>query len=89
MRIVIQAFLGSIIIHALYFGSAIMVGFIKTSRYKPDIVNAWGQAGALQNETVFGNVISPSLYSMTFLGTALICAMAITSYNKIVIKKRR
>ncbi|WP_141994495.1 hypothetical protein [Bacillus sp. B4EP4a] len=89
MRIVIQAFMGSIIIHALYFGSTIMVGSIKTSRYKPDIENAWEQAGALQNETVFGKVISPSLYSLTFLGTALICAMAITSYNKIVIKKRR
>ena len=89
MRIVIQAFMGSIIVHALYFGSAIMVGSIKTSRYKPDIENAWEQAGALQNETVFGKVISPSLYSLTFLGTALICAMAITSYNKIVIKKRR
>jgi menaquinol-cytochrome c reductase cytochrome b subunit len=41
MRIVIQAFMGSIIVHALYFGSAIMVGSIKTSRYKPDIENAW------------------------------------------------
>ncbi|MGE6612200.1 MULTISPECIES: hypothetical protein [Peribacillus] len=89
MRIVIQAFMGSIIIHALYFGSMIMVGTIKTSRYKPDIENAWEQVGALQNETVFGNVLSPSLYSLTFLGTALICAMAITSYNKNVIKKRR
>lgn len=40
-----------------------MVGSIKTSRYKPDIVNAWEQAGALQSEIVFGKVISPSLYS--------------------------
>lgn len=40
-----------------------MVRSIKTSRYKPDIVNAWEQAGALQSEIVFGKVISPSLYS--------------------------
>ncbi|CAH0247462.1 hypothetical protein SRABI96_03090 [Peribacillus sp. Bi96] len=89
MKVVIQAFIGSIIIHALYMGSAILVGAVKTTLYKPDVVNAWEQVGALQNETAFGKVMSPSVYSLTFLWTALICGIVILSYKKIVILKQK
>ncbi|MCK1993887.1 hypothetical protein GW626_03350 [Peribacillus muralis] len=82
MKIVIQAFVASFFIHALYISSMMLIGFLKTSQYKPDVVNAWNHAGALQNEVSFGTVVSPSVYAITFLGTGLICAIVIMFYKK-------
>ncbi|MGW6381079.1 hypothetical protein [Peribacillus butanolivorans] len=62
MKVVFQAFIGSIILHVFYFVSTMIVGSIKTSQYKPGIENAWGQAETLQNEVVFGKFIFPSVY---------------------------
>ncbi|MFB7638634.1 hypothetical protein [Peribacillus butanolivorans] len=83
MKVVFQAFIGSIILHVFYFVSTMIVGSIKTSQYKPGIENAWGQAETLQNEVVFGKVISLSVYLLSLVGVALICGIIIFSYKKI------
>ncbi|MFF2289692.1 hypothetical protein [Peribacillus butanolivorans] len=83
MKVVFQAFIGSIILHVFYFVSTMIVGSIKTSQYKPGIENAWGQAETLQNEVVFGKVISPSVYLLSLVGVSLICGIIIFSYKKI------
>ncbi|MFE4354202.1 hypothetical protein ACFVSS_24655 [Peribacillus butanolivorans] len=83
MKVVFQAFIGSIILHVFYFVSTMIVGSIKTSQYKPGIENAWGQAETLQNEVVFGKVISPFVYLVSLVGVALICGIIIFSYKKI------
>ncbi|MGE6379272.1 hypothetical protein [Peribacillus muralis] len=84
MKIVIQAFAISFIIHALYFCSMMVIGLIKTSQDKPDAVNAWNHAGKLQNEVTFGPAVSPSVYALTFLGTGLIFSTVIWFYKKAV-----
>ncbi|MCO0599674.1 hypothetical protein ACFTQL_06070 [Peribacillus butanolivorans] len=87
MKVVFQAFIGSIILHVFYFVSTMIVGSIKTSQYKPGIENAWGQAETLQNEVVFGKVISPSVYLLSLVGVALICGIIIFSYKKIFMER--
>ncbi|MED3688422.1 hypothetical protein P4534_06250 [Peribacillus butanolivorans] len=83
MKVVFQAFIGSIILHVFYFVSTMIVGSIKTSQHKPGIENAWGQVETLQNEVVFGKVISSSVYLLSLVGVALICGIIIFSYKKI------
>ncbi|AOH53431.1 hypothetical protein ABE28_003630 [Peribacillus muralis] len=77
MKNVIQVFAVSFIIHAIYFCSMMVIGLSKTSQYKPDVVNAWNHAGALQNEVTFGPAVSPPVYALTFLGTGLVFSTVI------------
>ncbi|QUW23085.1 hypothetical protein JSQ81_05825 [Sporosarcina sp. Marseille-Q4063] len=44
MRLVLQAFIGSIVIHVVYFVGMMLVGYIKTRNYKPEIINQILQA---------------------------------------------
>ncbi|MFD6438454.1 hypothetical protein ACFWDG_01255 [Peribacillus sp. NPDC060186] len=82
MKLVFQAFIGSIILHVFYFVSTMIVGSIKTIKYKPGIENAWDQARTLQHEVEFGKFISPSVYLLSLVGVALICGFIIFSYKK-------
>ncbi|MBO1001004.1 hypothetical protein IOC57_25175 [Bacillus sp. SD075] len=82
MKVVIQAFMGSIAIHIVYIAGLILVSYIKTRNYKPDIVNAWDKVETLQNEVVFGKVNSPFLYVFTFMGVTLIYGVIILLYKK-------
>ena len=36
-----------------------LVGYIKTSQYKPNIPSEWDNVNTLQNEVAFGIVVSP------------------------------
>lgn len=36
-----------------------VVGYVKTKYYKPDIASKWGKADFLQNEVAFSMTISP------------------------------
>lgn len=50
MKIIIQAFIGSIIIHIIYIVGMMLDGYIKTRNYKPDISSAWEKVETLQSE---------------------------------------
>lgn len=67
MKILFQAVLGSLIIHVIYFLSTILIGFIKTVNYKPDLVANWEHVAVLQNEVAFGMVFSPVMFLFTFV----------------------
>lgn len=82
MKIVLQAFVGSIIIHVIYIVCTMLVGYIKTKYYKPDISNAWNKVDTLKSEVGFGMVISPFFYSFSLLGIAVICGIILFSYEK-------
>ncbi|RRN66711.1 hypothetical protein EI200_25380 [Peribacillus simplex] len=83
MNLVFQAFIGSIAIHIIYLVGMMLVGYIKTRNYKPDIASAWDKVETLQNEVVFGKVNSPFLYLFTFVGVTVICGIVIFSYKKL------
>lgn len=81
MKMIIQAFFCSIII---YIVGMMLVSYIKTRNYKPDIESTWDKVETLQSEVVFGKVNSPFLYLYTFIGVTVICGIIIFSYNAIL-----
>ena len=84
MRLVLQAFLGSITIHLVYLVGLMLVGYIKTRNYKPDISSAWDNLETLQNEVVFSKSNTPFLYLFTFVGVAVIFGIIIFSSKKLL-----
>lgn len=46
-----------------------LVGYFKTNAYKPDIVVAWDKVEILQNEVVFGKIISSNFALLSFVGS--------------------
>lgn len=65
---VLQAIIGSILIHVSYIACMKLVGYFKTNAYKPDIVVAWDKVEILQNEVVFGKIISSNFALLSFVG---------------------
>lgn len=84
MKIILQAFISSIIIHIIYIVGMMLVGYIKTRNYKPDIASAWDKVETLQSEVVFGKVNSPFLYLFTFIGVTVMCGIIIFSYKTLL-----
>ena len=84
IKTVIQAFISSVVIHLVYIVGQMLVGYIKTRNYKPDVAYAWDKRETLQNEVVFGKVNSPYLYLLTFIGVTVICGIVIFLYKKLL-----
>jgi hypothetical protein len=82
MKVVLQAIIGSIVIHVIYIVGMVLVGYIKTRNYKPDIAVASDKVEILQNEVVLGKVISPGFVLLSFVGVAVICGFIIFLYKK-------
>ncbi len=83
MRLVLQAFIGSIAIHIVYLIGMMLDSYIKTRNYKPDMTSGWDSVEKLQSEVVFGIANFPILYLFTFVGVALICGIILFSYKKL------
>ena len=84
MKVILQAMIGSISIHAIYVVVMMLVGYIKTKNYKPDIENAWGMVENLQNEVEFVSDTPYHFYVLSFLGVSVICGIVILSYEKLM-----
>ena len=82
MKIVIQAFIVSVVIHLVYIFCTIGIGYIKTKLYKPEISGEWEKVDYLQNEVAFGMIGSPIFLVFTLVGIALICGVFIYLYKK-------
>jgi hypothetical protein len=83
MKVVLQAIIGSIAIHVIYIVGMMLVGYIKTKNYIPDIADTWDKVEILQNEVVFGKVISPPFGLFSIAGVAVIFGVIILSYKKL------
>ena len=77
MKLVIQAFIASIVIHLVYIFCSIGIGYIKTKFHKSNILGEWEKMDDLQNEVSFGMVGSPFFSVFTLVGIALICGVVI------------
>ena len=84
MKIIIQSFIISLVIHLLYIAGTMIVAYIKTVNYKVDIESSWRNVETLQNEVAFGIVGSPLILLFTLFGVAAISGFIIISYGKIV-----
>ncbi|GGA15415.1 hypothetical protein [Psychrobacillus lasiicapitis] len=83
MRIILQAFIGSIMIHLIYTAYTIINGYIKTKFYNPDMQNAWETVDVLQNEVAFGMIMSPYFFLYSILILTVICAIILFLYEKL------
>src|SRR3954468_544596 len=84
LKTIIQSLGVSFVGHLIYIVGPMIVGYIKTKNYQPDITNKWGQVETLQNKVAFGVGGSPLYFLFTFIALALICGLIIISYRKIV-----
>ncbi len=82
MKIVYKAIMYSLILHLAYFASMWFYGFIKTKIYQPSISQEWNDIAQLQDEVVFGVVLSPWYYVASFLGLSLLCGLIIYGFYK-------
>lgn len=73
MKIIFQAIASSILIHLVYMLGTMLVGFIQTLIYRPDLETAWKQLDNLQNEAVFGITFSPYLMIVSIVSFAFVC----------------
>ncbi|MFL0366186.1 hypothetical protein ACH0BF_24655 [Pseudobacillus sp. 179-B 2D1 NHS] len=89
MKTFIQALFGSFIIHVIYILSPILIGYMKTRLYTPDVTNAFENVEYLQNEVAFGGIVkgSPWFLFISYLGVAIICGLVIILYKKLVSKR--
>jgi menaquinol-cytochrome c reductase cytochrome b subunit len=56
-----------------------VIGYIKTKRYVPDIDSAWERIDKLQNEVKFERTVSPAVYLISFVGVTIISGLIIFS----------
>lgn len=77
-----QAIIGSVIVHLIYLLITMVIGYIKTKRYVPDIESAWESVNKLPNEVEFGRTVSPVLYLGSFVGVTVICGLIIFVLKK-------
>ncbi len=66
MKLFLQAIGASVVIHFLYFASGMLVGYIKTINYEPDVEGALDQLDTLQTQAAFGNTGSPFMFFLPF-----------------------
>ncbi|MGV2940524.1 hypothetical protein AB5I83_13080 [Mesobacillus sp. LC4] len=83
MKLFIQAAIGSIAIHVIYFVSLLVIGYIKTVNYTPDIEGSWNRVDPLQNEVAFGTTSSPFFFLFTFIGMTFFSVMIIVLFRKV------
>lgn len=88
MKIFIQALIASFLVHIIYFLSPIVIGYIQTNFYTPDITTAYENVNYLQNEGTFGGImmINPFFVILSFLGVALLYGFIIIFFKKIRFK---
>lgn len=83
MKLFIQAAIASIAIHIIYFVGILLIGYIKTMNFTPDIEGSWESVHPLQNEVAFGMTGSPVFFLFTFLGVTVFFEVLITAYGRL------
>ncbi|WP_232354016.1 hypothetical protein, partial [[Bacillus] enclensis] len=86
MKVIIQAFFCSIAIHIVYFISTMIIGYIRTKRYVPDIEAAWNNVDNLPNKiTISAPTISPAFYFLSMVIVAILCGLIIFLSKRIFV----
>ncbi|MGG0642991.1 hypothetical protein ABE021_03440 [Sporosarcina gallistercoris] len=73
MKIIAQAVSASFLIHIIYIFGTLLLGFIQTLIYRPNIETAWRQLDNLQSQVVFGASFSPYIVLLSFVTIAFFC----------------
>lgn len=73
MKIIAQAVAASFLIHVIYLFGTLLLGFIQTLIFRPNIETAWRQLDNLQSQVVFGASISPFIVVFSFVTISFFC----------------
>lgn len=71
MKNLVTAVIFSASLHFIYFSGMIVMGYLQTKNYTPDIAGQWENVTYLQSEVAFGATGSPLFYLATLIGTAI------------------
>ncbi|PSL40981.1 hypothetical protein B0H99_103114 [Planomicrobium soli] len=82
MRNVVYAIIASGVMHIIFYGATMAVGYAKTMMYRPNIALAWGNVEMLQAKVAFGSTSGFLLNFHTLFGVALLCWIALFVYQK-------
>lgn len=74
MRMIIQALVGSAVVHAIYFAFELAIGLVQTYFYQPDVEP---NMVVLQNEITFGYVVNFPYVGMSFILVALVIGVVV------------
>lgn len=78
MKVVLQAVIASVAIHVIFTLGMMLMGYIKTKNYKPNLAERWDDTVVvLQDEVVFGKVTSPVFGILSIMGVAVILGFII------------
>lgn len=88
MRLLIQAIIFSVLIHLIYLSGNLIYGWYLTYYYIPDVVKEYENVTYLQNEVVFGYVIRPFSYVVSFVLLTIIGVVVIVVWKKIYHSRR-
>ena len=81
MKIALQAIVASIIMHVSYIVCMTAVAYIETKNYKPEIISRGEQAIILQDEVVFGIIMSQLSIVFSLVGVAVVCGIILALYR--------
>jgi len=84
LKTIILSLCISFVVHLIYLIGTLVIAYIKTKNYTPNLENNWENVGTLQNEVAFGAAGNPLVFLLTFIGVAFICGFIILSYEKII-----
>jgi hypothetical protein len=86
LKVVIQAIFCSIAIHMVYFIGTMIIGYIRTKRYVPDMEAAWNNVNNLPNRiTISAPTISPAFYFLSLVIVAILCGLIIFFSKRIFV----
>ncbi|MBB4826342.1 hypothetical protein HNO89_003601 [Sporosarcina luteola] len=59
MKIILEAILVALTLHAIYFIGILLFGWFLTQQYTPNIETSWNHVEGMNNQVVFGTMASP------------------------------
>ncbi len=78
-KLILQSMMVSAILHFVYFGTMLVIGFVQTWNYTPDLSNGT----PLSNEVAFGFTVSPILFVLSFVVVSVLVGGLFVTYRKI------
>lgn len=86
MKVIIQVIFCTIAIHIVYFISTMIIGYIRTKRYVPDMEAAWNNVDNLPNRIIIrAPTISPAFYFLSLVIVAILCGLIIFLSKRIFV----
>ncbi len=78
-KLILKSMMVSAILHLIYFVSILVIGFVQTWNYTPELSNGT----PLSNEVAFGFTVSPILFVLSFVVLSVLVGGLLVTYRKV------